>query len=514
MKQYLLGIDEGTTGCKTCIFDLEGNLIASDYREYPCYYPKPGWVEQLPEDITPALFASCKAAIEKAGVPKKDIIAIGISSQGAVWGPLDKDGQLLRPFISWQDLRGSSYVDKIKNGEIIDSKRYYEITGCPIGPIFGATKYLWFKDNEPELFEKTEYFSLHQDYFSKAFGAEGFWADTATASRTGLFDVDKLEWSQEVMDAFGLDASKFPKIAKGGQVVGKIPADIAEKTGLAEGTLICVGAMDQNCSTMGGGLVNGGDAVLVVGTFGSIYVGSDKPARDINGILTAKNNTGPENWTLEAWSAASACSYRWFRDTFCSAERNIGAEIESMDPYDLINIQIESVEPGAGGITFLPYLQGASGGARDNGYARGTLLGMTLGTTKAQIARAVMEGITMEMRDNVGAMRRANVEMNTIRLTGGATKSRLWNQMQADMYKVPVQVLQTSETGCLGAALYAGMGAGVYKDYNEAVDAAVQIAETYEPNPANYEAYDKAFERFTLAYNSLNNGGYFKATEE
>ncbi|MEG0377707.1 MAG: FGGY-family carbohydrate kinase, partial [Eubacterium sp.] len=255
--------------------------------------------------------------------------------------------------------------------------------------------------------------------------------------------------------------------------------------------------------------VNGGDAVLVVGTYGSIYVGVDHPTRDINGILTAKNNTGPENWTLEASAPASACSYRWFRDTFCSTERNIANEVPGIDAYNLINMEIDSVAPGAGGITFLPYLQGASGGARDNAHARGALMGMTLGTSKAQVARAVMEGITMEMRDNVEAMRRSNVEMKTIRLTGGATKSKSWNQMQADMYKTPVQILKTSETGCQGAALYAGIGAGIYKDYNEAVEIAVQIAETYDPNPSNYEAYDEAFERFTLCYNSLYKGGYF-----
>lgn len=513
MPQYLLGIDEGTTGCKTCVFDLEGNLIASDYREYPCYYPKPGWVEQVPEDITPALFESCKAAIAKSGVKKEDIAAIGISSQGAVWGPLDKDGNLLRPFFSWQDLRGTPYVDKIKAGEIIDPQRFYAITGYPIGAIFGATKYLWFKENEPELFEKTAYFSQHQDFFLREFGAEGFWADTATASRSALFDIDNLQWSDEVFDAFGLDSAKFPQIAKGGQVVGKIPKDVAEKTGLAEGTPICVAAMDQNCSTFGGGLVQGGDAVLVVGTYGSIYVGVDVPTRDPNGILTAKNNTGPENWTLEASAPASACSYRWYRDTFNGEEANAGKFL-GVDPYDLINRQVESVPPGAGGITFLPYLQGASGGARDNAYARGSLLGLTLGTSKPQIARAVMEGITMEMRDNVEAMRRANVVMKTIRLTGGATKSRLWNQMQADMYKAPVQILQTSETGCLGAALYAGVGACVYKDYAEAVETAVQIAETYDPNPAHYDAYDEAFERFSAGYESLDRGGYFKAAAQ
>lgn len=508
-KRYVVGIDEGTTGCKTCVFDLEGNLIGSDYREYPCYYPKPGWVEQVPEDITPALFASCKAAIANSGVNNGEIIALGISTQGSVWGPLDKNDHLLYPFIGWQDLRGTPYVEQIKRNEIISAERYYEITGYPIGSIPGITKCMWFRDNKPELFSKIALFSQHQDYFLKAFGAEGYYNDTATAARTGLFDVNKKEWSAEVMEACGLDIKKFPKIVNAGTVVGEISADIAEKTGLAKGTLLCVAAMDQNCSTMGGGLVHGGDAVLNIGTYGSVFVGSDEPVRDPNRICIVKNNSGPENWTLEAASPSSGCSYKWYRDTFCGNEKMAAGMLE-MDPYDLINSQIASVHPGANGITFLPYLQGASAGAKDNAFARGAFTGITTSTTKAEMACAVMEGITMEMRDNIEAIENSGVTIDSIRITGGATKSRLWNQMQADIYKKPVHILQTSEAGCLGAAIYAAVGAGVFQNYDEAVNATVKITDTFEPNPKTFNAYDEAFEKFNLAYNSLNGGGYFE----
>lgn len=507
MGKYLLGIDEGTTGCRACIFDFQGNLIGSDYREYPCYYPRPGWVEQTDKDITPALYASVQAAIANAGVDPKDIVALGISSQGGVFGPVDKNGSLLRPFIGWQDLRGTPYIQKVF--EKISPEEYYKISGYPLGAIFGITKMLWFRDNEPELWEKTYILSQHQDFFVRAFGGEGWWADISTASRTGLFDVDNHKWSEQLLDLLEIPIEKLPKvITQPGQVVGKVTKKIAEFTGLAEGTLVCIAAHDQNCSTLGGGLVDPGTAVLVLGTWRSCYVCIDKPIRDPNGVLIVKGNEGPRNWTIEGAASAAASSYRWFRDTFGQLEI-AAAKLLGEDPYNLINQQIASVPPGANGVTFLPYLQGASAGPRANPNARGCLLNLTLGTTKAEIARAVMEGITLEMRDIIEAQRRAGVATEYIRLTGGGTKSRLWNQMQADIYKTPVQILQTSETGALGAALFAGVGAGIYKDCKEAVETAVRITETYEPNPAVYAAYDEAYERFVKAYMALHSGGFF-----
>ena len=229
-----------------------------------------------------------------------------------------------------------------------------------------------------------------------------------------------------------------------------------------------------------------------------MFVGSDKPIRDPNGKLIVKGNVGPNNWTIEGFSNTAAASYRWYRDTFGGLEVAAGRLLKK-DPYVLINEQIDSVPPGANGISFLSCLQSLAG-RRDDPYARGAFIGMDLGTTKADMARAVMEGITNEMRDIVEAEREAGIEIKAIRVTGGATKSRMWNQMMADSFKVPIQILQTSETGCLGAALYAGVGAGVYKDYKEAADRAVKIREEYEPNQPILPPMMQLYERWVTAY--------------
>ena len=502
MAKYLVGIDEGTTGCKTCVFDLEGNIIGQDYREYPCHYPKPGWVEQVPEEITPALFASCKAAIERSGVDSADIVALSLSTQGSVIGLVGEDGNLIRPFVGWQDLRGgpesiATITDKISVED------YYAITGDPLGFVFSSGKLAWLRDNEPENWAKTALFSTHHDYFAREFGATEPWTDLSSASREGMFDVNNHCWSERVHDVIGIPLSKRAQVTKEpGKVIGRIPADVAEKTGLAEGTLLCVGAHDQNACTFGAGAVDDGTAVMVIGTFGSCFVVSDTPIRDPNGKLVVKGNHGVGNWPIEGFANASASAFRWFRDVFGDVEVAAAKSI-GVDPYELLTQEASASVPGANGITYLPYLQGAAG-ARLNGNARGAFVGMTLGTKKSDMVRAVLEGISFEMREILETEAAAGIKVERIRLTGGAAKSPFWCQLLADIFGRPIELLQTSETGCLGAALYAGIGAGLYDGPHDAVARAVKVSAVYEPNPELATHYDEAFARFVATMAALN----------
>jgi len=502
MGKYLVGLDEGTTGCKTCIFDFEGNLVGTDYREYPCYYPGPGMVEQKSEDITPALFASIKDAITKSGIDANEIVAIGLSSQAGPVGLLDENGKLIRDWIGWQDVRAqmtecNEILSKIPHDE------YYAITGDPLGFTLSAARKIWLKNNEPENWAKAAKVVDMQEYFLKEFGADGYYTDLSSASRGSACDVNNHCWSKKMIeDVYEMRMDQVAELTtECGKIVGHINEEISALTGLPVGCNICVGAHDQNCNTFGCGGVEDGVAVMVVGTFGSVFVVSDEPIRDPYKSLIVKGNHGVGNWTIECFANTAASSFRWYRDVFGDMEKELGAKTGE-DPYTIMTnaMDAESV-PGANGVTFLPFLQGACVRSAPN--AKGTFLGMNLGTKKADMARAVLEGICFEMYDIINAEEKAGVKVSTIRMTGGAAKSPFWSQMMADITGCKILILEASESGCLGAALYAGIGSGIYKDPKDASAKAVKIKKEYNPDPSKKAAYEEAYQRWSKACDAL-----------
>ena len=392
------------------------------------------------------------------------------------------------------------YIETLQ--EQISRERFYEITGDPLGTVFSITKLAWLKDHEPDIWDKTTLFATEQEYINRQWGATEWWTDQSSASREGMADVDNFVWSRRSMTCWAFRCPSAPSSPKDRWSSARSPPRPPAKSGLAEGTLLCLGAHDQNCSTYGAGAVDAGDTVMVIGTFGSCFVVLDQPTRDPHARLVVKPNHGLDNWTIEAFSTTSASAFRWYRDTFADVEIAASRPLQE-DPYDLITRAIGKGAPGAGGVTFLPFLQGASG-ARINGNAKGAFVGMSLGTNKADMARAVLEGICFEMADILTAQAAAGIEIGTIRLTGGAAKSPFWCQMLADVFDRPIELLQTSETGCLGAALYAGVAAGVYPDCREAAARSVSITRRFEPDADAHRAYQPAFERFVELYEALD----------
>jgi len=510
MRNYLVGIDEGTMGCKTCIFDLEGELIAYDYREYGSIYPKPGWVEQSADELTEALYSSCKAAIEKSGIDPKEILGVGLSTQGGVVGAVDENGKIIGNFIGWQDTR--CFETNSDTSDTIPMDEYYKIEGWSVrGLMHPYRTHLWLEENQPELHKKAARFVTNQEYFLRKFGAIGYYTDSSSACREGLADTDKHEYSEKLIKAAGMDPAKRGTVVDHGTVVGFVTKEVAEKTGLAEGTSVCVGALDQDCSTFGAGMIREGDACVVMGTFGACFVVTEKPVRDAKERLIVKSHTrfkrGPNTYTLEGMSTTSASAFRWYRDQVARLEKKTAQETNG-DPYNLICKEAEKSEPGSRGLTFLPYFTGAT--ARGNADAKGAFVGIRLDTVNADMSRAVLEGITFEMFDIIKIVEASGVEINSVRLAGGPTKSPFWCQIQADIYQKPVIVVKSPETGCLGAALFAGIGVGAYVNAYDAVDKAVKIAVTYQPHPENFAAYTDAYERYLSIYKGLSSTKFGK----
>ncbi|MBL7221946.1 MAG: carbohydrate kinase [Phycisphaerae bacterium] len=495
MAKYLAGVDVGTTGVRCAIFDLAGRMIAGEHREYGATYPKPGWVEQDSGELIDQTFAACKAAVEASGVDPAEIASAGFSTQRSVTNPVDAAGRPVRPVLSWQDARTAAEVAQM-SGQI-DPARYHEISGMPMGATWIITKILWMRGNEPDLYAKTDRFVQTQDVVLKAFGADEFYTDIPDMAFYGVWDVRKLEFSAELMDLFAVRAEQFGKPAPAGTQVGVLPPEVARKTGFAPGMPICLGAGDQNCSMVGMGAIEAGMAGVTLGTAGVAILCMDAPPAGLDSMMIT-NHARAGMWQAEGLANAAASCYRWFRD-------NLTGEAGT---YEQLNEQAAAAPPGSRGVLYLPYLATACT-PRWNANARAAFIGMSFAHGLNEMVRAVMEGVALEVRDMMGPWLSAGLDVDVLRLSGGATRSPLWNQIQADVYNRPVQTLECNESTVLGAALLGGLGAGVFSSIEEGTDAMVHVAEEIEPNPDNRAIYEEMYEAYVKAYAALADGGAF-----
>jgi len=505
MAKYLAGIDVGTTGTRCVVFDLQGKIIANGYREYGAIYPKPGWVDQNLEEMLPLTMDACKEAIQNSGINPAEIAAVGFSTQRSVTVPVDEAGNTIRPMLSWQDARTGDEVADI--AKVISPEKFYEISGMPLGTTWNVTKMLWMRKNEPELFKRTYKFVQLQDVVLKAFGAEDFYTDLPDLAFYGVWDVTKLDWGMEILEPLELSPEMFGKPTNPGTKVASVSKKVAEQTGFAFGTPICVGAGDQNCGVVGMGSTKSGMATVSLGTGGLVCLSIDKRLPGFGGLMIT-NHAVPGMWDMEGLSNAAASSYRWFRDVVGTMEIS-QEKATGRNAYEYLNDLVAQAIPGSKGLLYLPYL-GTAATPRWNDKARAAFIGMSFAHGRAEMARSVMEGVTLEIRDMLDGWLKAGVQLTTMRLGGGATKSRIWNQIQADVYGRPVETLKTSEATVLGAAILGGVGSGVFENIQEGVDAMVQIADHIEPNMENHAVYEDMYSAYVSAYEGLTKQGAFE----
>lgn len=500
--KYIVGIDEGTTGCKTCVFDENGKLIASSSREYSSYYPKPGYVEQNINEITEKVFETCKEAILLSKVNSKDIVGVSHSNQGITMVLLDENEKVVRErTIGWQDTRHTEVLEKLKTK--FSNDRYFDLSGMSLGA-YNIAVLNWLQENEPEMWSKVSRICSHQDYFLKQLGADGYFIDEGSANFMSMLGVKGNEWNEELMSVFNVNIKQLPTVIhKPGTVVGYVNEDISKKTGLPVGCKIALGGLDTNCSSLAAGAANDGTDVLIVGTAGVSILISDKELIDPNKRVTLRSNPGFNNWQLYLMTNTAASSFRWFRDSLSSLEV-AASKLMGIDPYDIMTSIASKSNPGANGITALTCLQG-SHGRRKSENARGTFLGISLGTTKADIAQAILEGITYEMKDIISIKEQIGGQVKNVRLCGGVAKSEVWCQMFADILNKPIELTEVPELGSLGAAMCAGIGSGLFVDVHDAIKKCVRIKKTYHPNKHKVNDYQKAYEKWNKAYEFIIN---------
>ena len=508
-KELVAVIDAGTTGLRTMIFNGKGGEVGRDYQEYQSFFPKPAWVEQNAGDWWQAVMFTAKKVLKKTSIKASDIVGISVTNQRETIVPVDEAGTPLRRALVWQDRRTIPECERIR--KILGNDKIYSITGLTIDPYFSASKILFVKEHQSDIFKRTHKFLLVHDFIEMKLSGR-FITDWSNASRTMLFDIEKHEWSNEICDSLEIPMEKMPQTYPSGQIIGEVTKEAAKETGFIEGTPIISGAGDQQAGALGLGVVSKGRLSCTTGT-GTFLIGFlDKPLRDPHKRALCSCHAVPEAWVMEASMFTTGSLYRWFRDQMSEYEKHKAKE-EGKDPYELLNDEAAQSPPGANGIIVIPHFAGA-GAPHWNPYSRGIIAGLALGHSRNDVIRAIMESICLEIRKNIIVMRDLNIPTTEVRVTGGMTRSMVFNQIQADVYGIPVLLSSTEEATALGTAMLILKGANIYKSYDEIADNMVEISETLKPTPENQEKYLKIYDLSQKIYNSYEMENIFRELSE
>jgi len=499
---YVSALDLGTTGCRTYVFDLAGTVIAWDYSEWQSFYPKPSWVEQNADEWWNSIKSTIDSALKKSGIDITEIVSVSVTNQRETIVPVDKEGNPLHNALVWQDRRTTKQVEFIKKK--IGADKIYKTTGLTIDPYFSATKILWFKDNKPEIYRKTHKFLLVSDFIINKLTGK-FITDFSNASRTMLFDINNLRYSEEIASDLEIDLDKMPDPVESGVDIGEI---INDETSFDEKTLVVTGAGDQQAAALGVGVIGPGDIKCTTGTGSFILAYLSEPKFDPDKRVLCSCHAIPGSWVQEASVFTTGAVLRWFRDEIGHAEC-LEAEEEGADPYDLMTSLAEESCPGANGLLLIPHLVGA-GAPHWNPYAKGILFGLSLGHKRRDLYRSILEGVAFEVKKNIEVFKQVGIEPSELKLTGGGSRSDLWNQIMADVLNVSCVRNVIEEATSLGAAILAASGAGIFPDISEAAKNLCKVDQRYIPKEKNNKIYEKLYRFSYDLYKTLNGKNIYK----
>ncbi|MCY4019982.1 MAG: xylulokinase [Chloroflexi bacterium] len=498
MASYVIAHDLGTTGNKATLYDREGKLVGASFHAYETEYAHTGWAEQNPADWWDAVCLSTRRLLSETGVRNNDIACITFSGQmmGAV--PLDKEARPLRNAIIWADQRALDQERWI--GERVSFEDVYQITGHRLSSSYSLAKILWIRDHQPDIFQATHKFVHAKDCIVARLTGR-FVTDPSDASSMNLYDLNSGAWSAMILDAVGLPAALLPELRRSIDVVGEVRAEIAEDIGVAAGTLVVIGGGDGACAAAGAGVIEEGSAYNYVGSSSWIAISTARPVYDPDYRTFTFAHVIPDMVMPTGTMQAAGASYQWTRDQLSLFEKET-AERLGISPYELINLEVAQVAPGADGLFFLPYLMGERS-PRWNPHARGAFIGLTIRHTRAHMYRAVLEGVTMNLRVILDAFRDQGTQIEAMRLIGGGASGRIWNQIMADVYGMPVHRLAIlEEATSMGAALVGGVGVGLYPDFS-VIETMNDIAATVTPDQRARATYDKMLPVFNQLYDAL-----------
>jgi xylulokinase len=498
MKSYILAHDLGTTGNKATIYNAEGALVGSAFYSYGTEFAHTNWAEQNPEDWWRAVCVSTQELSRSAWIRPDDIAVITFSGQMMGCVPLDAHARPLRNAIIWADQRS---VDQERwLGERISPAEVYRITGHRLSASYSLCKMLWIRDHQPDMYHATYKF-LHAKDAIVARLTGNFVTEPTDASGMNLYDLDTGTWSDRIITAAELDAAKLPDIKRSIDVVGEVLPAVADEIGVAAGTPVVIGGGDGMCAAAGAGVVQEDTAYNYIGASSWIALATPRPIYDPAYRTFTWAHLVPGLFSPCGTMQMAGGSYQWARDQLCPLEQQ-AAEALGISPYELMNLNAEKSPPGANGLIFLPYLLGERS-PRWNPRARGAFVGLTVRHTREDMVRAVLEGITMNLRVILEAFTAQGALIDAMRVIGGGARGRFWNRIMADVYGIPVHRLTIlQEATSMGAALAGGIGVGIYRDFSMS-ETMNEIAETITPGAAAQEVYNRLYPIFEATYHAL-----------
>ncbi len=497
-KNYVIAHDLGTTGNKATLYDGEGRLTSSAFHGYRTEYAHTGWAEQNPEDWWQAVCGSTRKLLQQAAVTPDEVACIVFSGQMMGCVPLDKDTRPLRNAIIWADQRSVNQERWL--GERVAPDEVYRITGHRLSASYSLCKMLWLRDNEPETY-KTTYRFVHAKDAMVARLTGNFVTEPSDAAGMNLYDLEGGKWSEKLLAAAGVNPGQLPDICQSTDVVGHVLPAIADEVGVAPGTPVVIGGGDGMCAAAGAGVVREGTAYNYIGSSSWIGLATSRPVYDPSYRTFNWAHVVPGMFGPCGTMQAAGGSYQWTRDQLCSPELQ-AARMLDISPYELMNAQADKSPVGANDLLFLPYLMGERS-PRWNPRARGAFIGLTVRHTRADMIRAVLEGITMNLRIILDAFTAQGATIEAMRVIGGGARGRFWNQMMADVYGVPVHRLAIlEEATSMGAALVGGVGVGLYPDFS-IIENMNRVVEVMEPNLEAHARYEQLLPIFEASYQAL-----------
>jgi xylulokinase len=484
-----LGIDIGTGGSRALLVNSAGEVIAAHTVAHEdMLMREPLWAEQRPENWWDAAVGAIQGVLAASGVSGSAVDGIGLSGQMHGLVALDDANRVIRPSLIWCDQRSQAQVDWVNAR--VGKARVLECIANPVLTGFTLPKLLWVRDNEPALYERVRKVLLPKDYVRFRLTGE-FATEVSDASGTALFDVVKRRWSFELAEALWIDRAVLPECFESSDVTGVVTRDVAELTGLQEGTPVVGGGGDQAASAVGNGIVEPGVVSCTLGTSGVVFAHMEEVAYDPAGRVHTFCHAVRGKWHVMGVTQGAGLSLQWFRNQLAPGVS-----------YDALMAEAATAPAGSQGLYWLPYLMGERTPHLD-ATARGGWIGLTASHRRAELIRALIEGVSYSQKDCLEIVERLGVPVESVRASGGGAKSPFWRQMLADVFDKPVVTLASQEGSALGAALLAMVGTGEYASVPEVCAAAIRERDRVEPVGAAAATYAAGHRVYQALYPAI-----------